>query len=51
MHFGSFFALLDLLHLAGLIDYFAIDHCLSDDFHNLPSPYIGVFCNTGANNG
>ena len=43
-HFGLFFALLNLLHLAGLIHHFAIDHGLGDDFYNLPGPYIRFFC-------
>lgn len=48
-HLGSFFTLLNLLHLAGLIHHLSIDHRLGDDFHNLPGPHIRVFCSTELN--
>lgn len=47
---GSFFALLNLLQLTGLIYHLAVDHGLGNDFYNLPGPYV-VFCNTELNQG
>lgn len=46
---SSFLALLDLLHLAGLVHHLAVDHGLGDDFDDLPRPYIGFFCDTELN--
>lgn len=39
-----FLGLLDLLHLAGLIHHFAVNHRLGHHLHNFPGPNVRLFC-------
>ena len=42
--FSLFLGLLDLLHLAGLVHHFAVDHRLSHHLHDLPGADIRLLC-------
>lgn len=43
-HLLSLLALLNLLHLTGLIHHFAVDHRLGHDLHDLPGADVGLLC-------
>lgn len=42
--FFLFLGLLDLLHLAGFVHHFAVDHRLRHHLHNLPGANIRLLC-------